>query len=97
MGHIDEELKGQAETVLDQPGGNKDGLGDAKSRVAVADGAIAQIDSIGRSNHGLAGVGNGQRDKVIGAAAERGSNVAGTAPTRCSRSGSETRVSPHAA
>jgi hypothetical protein len=38
----------------------------------MADRAIAQIDGIAGRNHGLIGVGNGQRDKVISAVLKRG-------------------------
>ncbi len=77
VGHVDEELEGQAKAVLDQAGGKKNGLGRAEGRVAVADGAVAQIDRVGRGDHGFAGVGNGQRNKVIGAVGQRGGERGG--------------------
>ncbi len=72
VGHVDEELEGQAEAVLDQPRGEKDRLGRAEDGVAMADGAVAQIDGVAGRDHDLAGVGDGQRNKVIGAVVERG-------------------------
>ena len=72
VGHVDEELEGQAEAVLDQAGGEKDGLGGAEDGVAMADGAVAQIDGVAGRDHGVVGVGDGQRNKVIGAMLERG-------------------------
>ena len=67
VGHVDEELEGQAEAVLDQARGEKDRLGGAEDGVAMADGAVAQIDGVAGSDHGVVGVGDGQRNKVIGA------------------------------
>ena len=72
VGHVDEELEGQAEAVLDQARGEKDGLGGAEDGVAMADGAVAQIDGVAGRDHGVVGVGDGQGDKVIGAVVERG-------------------------
>ena len=37
----------------------------------MADGSVAQIHGIGRGDHDLAGVRNGQRDKVVGAVLQR--------------------------
>ena len=43
-----------------------------KTGVAMADGAVAQIDAVRRRDHGVAGVGDGQGNEVIGAMFERG-------------------------
>jgi hypothetical protein len=72
MGHVDEELEGQAESVLNQPCRDENSFGRPESRVAVADRAVPKLDRVGRSNHGLAGIGDGQRNKIIGAVRERG-------------------------
>ena len=72
MGYVDEELEGQAETVLDQAGGEEDGLSGAEDGVAMADGAVAEIDAVAGSDHDFAGVGDGQGDEVVGAVVEGG-------------------------
>ena len=77
MGHVDEELEGQAEAVFDQARGEEDGLGGAEDGVAMADGAVAKIDAVAGSDHDFAGVGDGQRDKVVGAVVERGGERGG--------------------
>ena len=72
VGHVDEELEGQSEAVLDEASGEKDGLGGAEVGVAMTDGAVAEIDGVGGGDHGVVGVGNGQGNKVVGALLERG-------------------------
>ena len=96
--HVDEELEGQAEAVFDQARGDEDGLGGAEGGVAMADGAVAELDGVDGGDHGFAGVGNGQRNKVVGAAGEARERARrARRPTSRSRSESVMRVSPHAA
>ena len=97
VGHVDEELEGEAEAIFNETGGKKDGLSGTEAGVAMADGAVAQIDGVAGRDHGFAGVGDGEGNEVVGALLSAAESVAGTAPTRRSRSGSEMRVSPHAA
>ena len=72
VSHVDEELEGQSEAILDQACGEKDGLGGAEDGVAMADGAVAEIDGVAGGDHGVVGVGDGQGDEVIGAMLESG-------------------------
>ena len=46
----------------------------------MADGAVAQLDGIGWRDQVLAGIGNGERNKVVGAMASAAESAAGTAP-----------------
>ncbi len=75
--HVDEELEGQAEAVFNQARGEEDGLGGAENGVAMADGAVAELDRVGGRDKVLAGVGNGEGNKVVGALAQRGSQRGG--------------------
>ena len=77
VGHVDEELEGQAEAVFNQARGEKDGLGGAEGGVAMADGAVAEFDGVVGRDKVLAGVGNGQGNEVVGALAERGGERGG--------------------
>ena len=97
MGHVDEELEGEAEAVFNQAGGEKDRLGGAEDGVAMADGAVAEIDGVAGSDHDFAGVGNGERNEVVGAVAERGGERGGHGADEPLEIGSEMRVSPHVA
>ena len=65
MPYVDKKLERQAESVFDQARGKKNRFHRAENRIAMADGAVTEIDRIGRSDHRFAGVGNGQRHKVI--------------------------------
>ena len=71
MGDIDEEFKRQAEAIFHQPRRKEDGFRGAERGIAMADGAIAEFDAVGRGNESLAGVGDGQGNKVVGAMGER--------------------------
>ena len=72
VGHVDEELEGQAEAVFDEARGEEDGLSGAEGGVAMADGAVAEFDGVGGRDEVFAGVGNGEGNEVVGALAERG-------------------------
>ena len=97
MGDVDEEFEGEAEAVFDEASGEKNGLSVAEGGVAMAYGAVAQLDGKGGGDQVLAGVRDGKGNEVVGALTERGSSGAGTAATRRSRSESGTRVSPQLA
>src|SRR3984893_17155541 len=50
MADIDEELKRQGEAVAEQAGGDEDAFGAVVSHVSVADGLVAELGRVGRSN-----------------------------------------------
>ena len=96
VGHVDEELEGQSEAVFDQACGEKDGLGGTEVGVAMADGAVAEIDGVAGGDHGVVGVGDGQRDKVIGALLERGRESDGDGADEMLEVGvGDARIAPH--
>ena len=96
--HVDEELEGQPEAIFYQPRGKKDGLRRAEDRIAMADGAIAQVDGVRRARSWSRRCRRWPAEQSNRRAARSAADsVAGTAPTRRSRSASEMRVSPHAA
>jgi hypothetical protein len=63
--HIDKELEGQRKPVLHQPGGDEDAIGAVKLHIAVAHGAIAQVDGVAGRHHRLLRLTNGERHKVV--------------------------------
>ncbi len=75
--HVDEELEGEAEAVFNEARGDEDGLGRAEGGVAMADGAVAEFNGVGGRDEVFAGVGNGERNEVVGALAQRGSERGG--------------------
>ena len=79
MGDVDEEFEGQPEAVFHQAGGKEYSLGGAECSVAMADGAIAQLDVVRGRNHGLAGVGDRKGNEVVGAILECGGKQGGHA------------------
>ena len=70
VGDVDKELKSQAEAVFHQPRRKKHRFRGAERGIAMADGAIAEFDGVGGRNHGLAGIGDGQGNEVVGAMGE---------------------------
>ena len=62
---VDEELKGQRETVLHEPGGDEGDLGALELDVTMADGAVAEIDGVGGRDQHLFLVGDGERNKIV--------------------------------
>ena len=71
VGHVDEELKREAEAVFNQARRKEDGLRGAEGGVAMTDRAIAKLDRVAGRDKVLAGIGNGQGNKVVGALAQR--------------------------
>ena len=70
MADVDEVLEGEGEAVLHEAGGDEDALGRAEADVAMADGAVAEIDGVGGSDGGLVAFADGERHEVISAAGE---------------------------
>ena len=70
MADIDEEFEGEGEAVLHEAGGDEDAFRGAEADVAVADGAVAEVDVVGGGDGGLIVFADGQRHEVPGAAGE---------------------------
>ena len=62
---VDEELEGQRETVLHEAGGDEGDLGVLEFDVAVADGAVAEVDGVGGRDQHLFFVGDGERNEIV--------------------------------
>ncbi len=76
--HIDKKLKGQAESIFDEPRGENTASVVAKAGIAMADGAVAQLDGAGGGDQILARVaGDGERNEVVGTLAQRGGKQRG--------------------
>ncbi len=71
---IDVELKGDREAVIHEAGGDKDALRIAKSKIAVADGAVAEQHIVTIGNQSLVAVGDGERNEVECLAGKDGGN-----------------------
>ena len=71
VGHVDKKLEGQAEPVFDEARGEEDSLRGAEAGIAMADGAVAELDGVGGGDKILARVGDGKRNEVVGALAQR--------------------------
>jgi len=62
----------------------------------MTDGAVAQIDSVAGSDHGVVGVSDSQGNKVIGALPERGSERDGDGADQALEIGvGDARLAPH--
>jgi len=70
MTDVDEVLEGQGEAVLHKARGDEDAFGRAETDIAMADGAIAEIDCIGGGDGRLVAFADGERHKVVRAAGE---------------------------
>ena len=77
VSHVDQEFEGQPKTVIDQPGGEKDTLVRANGHIAVADGAIAEVEGVNRRGDGLFTFHDDQRDEVVAALDQRWCQCAG--------------------
>jgi GAF domain-containing protein len=74
----------------------KNRLGGTEDGVAMADGAVAQIDGVAGSDHGVVGVGDGQGNEVVGAMLERGSEHGGNGADQALEIGvGDARLAPH--
>ena len=88
MADVDEELEGEGEAVAEESGGDEDGVDGSveaiEGDVAVADGLVGELGGVGGGDHGGfvggsvrqggfgAACGHGERDEVVGFAAEGG-------------------------
>jgi hypothetical protein len=80
--HIDEELEGEAEAVFNEARGDEDGLRGAEGGVAMADGAVAEFNRVGGRDEVLAGIGDGERNEVVGSAPRLAWRLSRRATTR---------------
>ena len=75
VGDVDEELKGEAEAVFDEAGGEEDAFDGAHGDVAMADGAVAELDGEGLGDFSGFAFGHDEGDEVVAALLERGSEA----------------------